>query len=199
MTSLDARDPPPAHRSPRCATPAAWSRAAQLLHLTQSALSHQLQALEEHYGVALFERKSVPPQFTPAGQRLLRLARRRAAAVEEAERDVARLAQGSGGSCASRVECHTCFDWLMPAMDEFRQRWPEVELDIVSGFHPDPIALLLQDRAEVAIVVGAAIARRERSTTTRCSASRSWRCWRNDHRAAPRSATSTPPTSPTRR
>lgn len=41
---------------------------------------------------------------------------------------------------------------LMPAMDAFRQRWPEVELDIVCGFHPDPIALVMQDRAEVAIV-----------------------------------------------
>ncbi|MGH9875712.1 MAG: LysR substrate-binding domain-containing protein, partial [Pyrinomonadaceae bacterium] len=49
-------------------------------------------------------------------------------------------------------ECHTCFDWLMPAMDAFRTRWPEVELDIVSGFHPDPIALVLQDRADIAIV-----------------------------------------------
>jgi LysR family transcriptional regulator, regulator for metE and metH len=41
---------------------------------------------------------------------------------------------------------------MMPAMDAFRQRWPEIELDIVSGFHPDSIALVLQNRAEVAIV-----------------------------------------------
>ena len=50
------------------------------------------------------------------------------------------------------VECHTCFDWLMPAMDAFRTRWPEVELDIVSGFHADPVGLLHQGRADVAIV-----------------------------------------------
>jgi LysR family transcriptional regulator, regulator for metE and metH len=36
------------------------SRAAQLLNLTQSALSYQLKALEDHYGATLFERKSSP-------------------------------------------------------------------------------------------------------------------------------------------
>ncbi|MDM0000595.1 LysR family transcriptional regulator [Variovorax sp. J22P240] len=127
-------------------------RAAQMLNLTQSALSHQVKVLEEHFGTPLFERKSVPPRFSGAGQRILELADAALALVDEAERDVARLGQGGDGQLRIVVECHTCFDWLMPAMDEFRTRWPEIELDIVSGFHPDPIALVLQDRAEVAIV-----------------------------------------------
>jgi len=127
-------------------------RAAQLLNLTQSALSHQLKQLEEHHGAQLFERKSVPPNFTPIGLRLLKLADAALPQIEEAERDITRLVRGRSGQLRIVVECHTCFDWLMPAMDAFRQRWPEVELDIVSGFHPDPIALVMQDRAEVAIV-----------------------------------------------
>lgn len=127
-------------------------RAAQLLNLTQSALSHQIKLLEDCYGAQLFERKSMPPQFSTTGLRLLQLADATLPLMEEAERDVARLALGRSGQLRIVVECHTCFDWLMPAMDGFRQRWPEVELDIVSGFHPDPIALVLQDRAEVAIV-----------------------------------------------
>lgn len=127
-------------------------RAAQLLNLTQSALSHQVKLLEDCYGVQLFERKSVPPQFSTTGLRLLQLADEALPLMEEAERDVVRLAAGRAGQLRIVVECHTCFDWLMPAMDAFRHRWPEVELDIVSGFHPDPIALVLQDRAEVAIV-----------------------------------------------
>ncbi|KAB7609605.1 LysR family transcriptional regulator [Verminephrobacter eiseniae] len=127
-------------------------RAAQLLNLTQSALSHQIKLLEDHFGAALFERKSVPPQFSHAGLRLLELADAALPLVEAAERDLARLSSGKSGQLRIVVECHTCFDWLMPAMDAFRQRWPEVELDIVSGFHADPIALVLQGRAEVAIV-----------------------------------------------
>ncbi len=128
------------------------SRAAQLLCLTQSALSHQLKGLEEQYGAALFERKSNPVVFTAPGQRLLRLADAVLPLVYEAERDVTRLVDGAAGSLRIAVECHTCFDWLMPAMDAFRERWPEVELDIVSGFHADPVGLLHQDRAELAIV-----------------------------------------------
>ncbi|MGR4867427.1 LysR family transcriptional regulator [Variovorax sp. LARHSF232] len=127
-------------------------RAAQLLNLTQSALSHQIKLLEAHYGLPLFERKSVPPRFSAAGLRLLGLADQALPLVGGAERDLARLSSGRSGQLRIVVECHTCFDWLMPAMDAFRQCWPEIELDIVSGFHPDPIALLLQDRAEVAIV-----------------------------------------------
>ncbi|PJI97483.1 LysR family transcriptional regulator for metE and metH [Acidovorax sp. 69] len=127
-------------------------RAAQLLNLTQSALSHQIKLLEDRYGQPLFERKSVPPQFTAVGERLLALADGVLPQVEGAERDIARFVLGQGGQMRIAVECHTCFDWLMPAMDAFRTRWPEVELDIVSGFHADPVGLLHQGRADVAIV-----------------------------------------------
>ncbi|MDK2123106.1 LysR family transcriptional regulator [Parachitinimonas caeni] len=128
------------------------SRAAQRVSLTQSALSHQLKALEDHYGTALFERKTLPLKLTAAGKRLISLAETVLPAVGAAERDLARIAFGEAGQLRIAVECHTCFDWLMPAMDCYRERWPEVELDIVSGFHADPIGLLHEDRADLAIV-----------------------------------------------
>lgn len=127
-------------------------RAAQLLNLTQSALSHQVRLLEDRYAAPLFERKSVPPQFSATGLRPAGTGRRRAAPGGNKKRDVARLLTGQGGQLRIAVECHTCFDWLMPAMDAFRHRWPEVRLDIVSGFHADPVGLLHQDRADVAIM-----------------------------------------------
>ena len=128
------------------------SRAAALQNVTQSALSHQLKALEEFYGLTLFERKSAPVAFTPAGRRLLELAQDVIPAVDRAERDIARLTGHGAGKLRIAVECHTCFDWLMPSMDALRLRWPEVEQDIVSGFQSDPVGLLHQDRADVAIV-----------------------------------------------
>lgn len=128
------------------------SRAAQWLNLTQSALSHQVKLLEETYETPLFERKSQPVRFTAAGERLLALADDVLAKVQEAERDVVRLSDGVAGQLRIAVECHTCFDWLMPAMDAFRLRWPEVEQDIVSGFHADPVGLLHEGRADLAIV-----------------------------------------------
>ncbi|KAB8040107.1 LysR family transcriptional regulator [Janthinobacterium aquaticum] len=128
-------------------------RAAQLLNLTQSALSHQIRLLEERYNAPLFERKSMPIAFTATGSRLLALADKLLPEIEQAERDVARLSQGDKGQLRVALECHTCFDWLMPVMDAFRQRWPEVEIDLVSGFHSEPADLLRSGEAD--LVIGA--------------------------------------------
>jgi LysR family transcriptional regulator for metE and metH len=128
------------------------SKAGNLVHLTQSAISHQIKQLEDHYAAPLFERKTQPVRLTPAGQRLYALATSLLALVQEAERDIARVVQGRAGKLRIAVECHTCFEWLMPAMDVFRENWPEIELDLVSGFHVDPLALLRDDRADLGVV-----------------------------------------------
>ncbi|MGX2955607.1 LysR family transcriptional regulator [Ursidibacter arcticus] len=128
------------------------SLAAKRIHLTQSALSHQIKLLEDQYELTLFERKTQPIHFTPAGERLIQLAYKILPQVVEAELDLARVKQGEVGELRIAVECHTCFDWLMPAMDRFRQSWSLVELDIVSGFHTDTVGLLLSHRADWAVV-----------------------------------------------
>jgi len=125
--------------------------AAERVHVSQSALSHQIKAIESHYGMALFDRTRQGLRFTPAGERLLVLARETLAAISAAERDLLRLKSDTRGELRVVLECHTCFDWLMPVMDEFRRRWPEVEIDLVAGFHADPLALLAQGKADMVI------------------------------------------------
>jgi LysR family transcriptional regulator, regulator for metE and metH len=127
------------------------AHAAAQVHLTQSALSHQIRALEQHYGVTLFQRTSAGLRYTSAGERLLALARQTLAAVDQAQRDLVRLKGDASGELRIALECHTCFDWLMPVMDEFRGRWPEVEVDLVAGFHSDPVGLLRDGKAELVI------------------------------------------------
>lgn len=128
--------------------------AAERVHLSQSALSHQIRALEDHHGLALFERTRQGLQFTPAGERLLTLARSVLGEVGAAERDLQRMKGETTGELRIALECHTCFDWLMPVMHAFRQRWPEVEVDLVAGFHAEPLALLKEGRAD--LVIGSA-------------------------------------------
>src|SRR6185503_15183670 len=82
---------------------------------------------------------------------LLDLARNTLAAVDDAERDLLRLKCDSGGELRVVLECHTCFDWLMPVMDDFRRRWPEIEVDLVAGFHSDPIELLRDGKTDLVI------------------------------------------------
>lgn len=125
--------------------------AAERVHLSQSALSHQIRDIEAHYEVSLFERTKQGLRFTSAGERLLALARETLTALAAAERDLLRLKGETTGELRIVLECHTCFDWLMPVMDEFRRRWPEVEVDLVAGFHADPLRLLSDGKADVVI------------------------------------------------
>ncbi len=128
------------------------AKAAERVFVTQSALSHQLKALEARYGAPLFERNTKPLRFTQAGARLVTLAREVLAMTAQAEREVAQWVSGRGGQLRVAVECHTCFDWLMPAMDAFREHWPDVELDLVGGFQVDPMALLETGAADFAVI-----------------------------------------------
>ncbi|QJR15871.1 LysR family transcriptional regulator [Usitatibacter palustris] len=127
------------------------SRAAARVHLTQSAVSHQLRALEAHLGAPIVERKGAGIALTAAGRRLVELGREVLEQVRSAERDIANLAAPQSGSLRIALECHTCFDWLMPVMDAYRPAWPAVELDLVSGFHPDPLRLLDSGGADLVI------------------------------------------------
>lgn len=125
--------------------------AAQRLFLTQSALSHQLKDLEEKLGTKLFVRKTRPVRFTVAGQRLLDLADDIFPAISSAERDISRLNSGEAGRLHMAIECHSCFQWLMPAIDKFRDSWPEVELDLSSGFSFAPLPALARGSLDLVV------------------------------------------------
>ena len=125
--------------------------AAEILCLTQSALSHRLRHLEDHLECKLFVRKSRPLQFTSAGRRLLNLADEILPMVDLAEKDVAKLAGGESGRLHICIECHSCFQWLMPCLDRYRNEWPEVELDLIGGFSFAPLPALA--RGDLDLVV----------------------------------------------
>ena len=125
--------------------------AAERVFLTQSALSHQIRGLETYYEIVLFTRSARGLRFTPAGQRLLDLANELLPLIEKSERDLIRLKSDQSGELRIVLECHTCFDWLTPVMDVFRRAWPEVEIDLVAGFHSDPWHLLHEGKADVVI------------------------------------------------
>ena len=125
--------------------------AADRVFLTQSALSHQIKDLETRIGSPLFIRKTRPVRFTTAGRRLLKLADEVLPRVHSAEQDVDRLAGGESGRIYMAIECHSCFEWLLPAINEYREEWPDVELDIASGFHFAPLPALARGDLDLVI------------------------------------------------
>ena len=125
--------------------------AAERVFLTQSALSHQIKDLETRIGCSLFIRKTRPVRFTTAGKRMLKLADDVLPSVHSAEQDIARLAGGESGRIFMAIECHSCFEWLLPAINEYREHWPDVELDIASGFHFAPLPALARGDLDLVI------------------------------------------------
>lgn len=125
--------------------------AAERVNLTQSALSHQMKDLEDRIGVPLFVRKTRPVRFTGAGRRLLDLADRVLPEFRAAEQDLLRLAGGETGRLFMAIECHSCFDWLLPAIEAFRDAWPDVELDLSSAFGFEPLPALVRGDLDLVI------------------------------------------------
>lgn len=125
--------------------------ASERLHVTQSALSHQLRELEGRLGVQLLNRRTRPLRFTTAGLRVLQLAREVLPQVREAERELKKLAAGRTGRLHIAIECHSCFQWLMPTLDRFREQWPEVELDLSAAFSFAPVQALVRGDLDMVI------------------------------------------------
>jgi LysR family transcriptional regulator, regulator for metE and metH len=125
--------------------------AAERLHLTQSALSHQLRELEARLGTPLLNRRTRPARLTTAGLRVLALADDVLPRMRATERELQRLAAGRTGRLHIAIDCHSCFQWLMQALDAFRAQWPEVALDLSAAFSFAPLPALVRGDLDLVI------------------------------------------------
>ena len=125
--------------------------AAERLHVTQSALSHQLRDLEVRLKTPLLNRKTRPARMTTAGLRVLSLADEVLPRIKATERELQQLAAGRTGRLHLAIECHSCFQWLMPALDAFRHDWPDVELDLSAAFSFAPLPALMRGDLDVVV------------------------------------------------
>ncbi|MBD8514890.1 HTH-type transcriptional regulator MetR [Photobacterium sp. WH77] len=124
---------------------------ANTLCLTQSALSHQIKDLEQRIGAPLFLRKTRPVRFTAEGDILLKLADDLMPRIARAEHELANLKEDAKGRLHMAIECHSCFQWLMPALKEYQINWPTVSLDFSSGFSFEPIPALAAGELDLVI------------------------------------------------
>ncbi|MCL2915860.1 LysR family transcriptional regulator [Shewanella corallii] len=106
--------------------------AAKKRFVTQSALSHQIKELETRINSPIFIRKSKPLSFTQEGIRLVQLAEEILPRVTEIEQVLKRGVPTQRQQLTVAIECHSCVRWLMPVMEQFRQRHPGAELNLSS-------------------------------------------------------------------
>ncbi len=127
------------------------ARAADLLNMTQSALSHQVKGLEDQAGVELFVRRSKPLKLSAAGLRMLRAAERILPEVDALSDEFRALRSGKSGRLHIAIECHACFDWLFPVLAQFRHAWPEVDVDIRAGLSFEALPALMREDVDLVI------------------------------------------------
>jgi LysR family transcriptional regulator for metE and metH len=127
------------------------ARAAEVLHITQSALSHQIKGLEDQAGVELFVRRSKPLKLSPAGHRLLALANKILPEIDAMEAEFEGVREGSNGRLHMAIECHACFEWLFPVLEQFRKSWGEVDVDIRPGLAFDALPALIKEEVDLVV------------------------------------------------
>lgn len=124
--------------------------AADLLCVTQSALSHQIKELEYRLDSSLFERKSQPVHFTDKGQLLLTLAHQ---VLPQIDAVAARLKPNETqvANLTLCVECHACFHWLLPAVRQFSMQLPQCHIEFVPMIEHNAVESLLQQQLDVVL------------------------------------------------
>lgn len=124
---------PPVHLLQAFATTARFdsiSRAAEALHLTQSAVSKQVQELERWTGIALFERIRKRLSLTPAGLRYEAAVRPLLAQLEAATLDLITSGDGGGALHLSTLPTFGA-KWLIPRLPRFQREHPQIALHFV--------------------------------------------------------------------
>lgn len=128
------------------------TRAGGLLHLTQSALSHQLRDIESRLGTALFLRVGKHLTLTPAGERLLLSANTVLATIERTEDAIRNMAGDQRGILRISTACYTCYHWLPPLLKRYARTHPRVDVRIDVAATSAPIPALLDGRLDLALV-----------------------------------------------
>jgi LysR family transcriptional regulator, glycine cleavage system transcriptional activator len=107
--------------------------AAERLHLTHSAVSQQMRQLEEQLGFALFDRRGRSLALNAAGQAMQRAVEAALALLDEGVRAAALATEGKTQILRLSVLPSFAQRWLLPRMGRWRERHPNVALDIHSS------------------------------------------------------------------
>ena len=108
--------------------------AADVLCLTQSALSHTIKKIEQQLGTPIWKREGRSLRLTQAGQYLLGLANRLLPQLEHAEQRMRQYAEGQRGTLRIGMECHPCYQWLLKVVSPYLTNWPDVDVDVKQKF-----------------------------------------------------------------
>ncbi len=126
-----------------------FTRAAEELHVTQAAVSHQIKGLEERLGMRLFRRLNRALMLTDEGQRLFPAVRDAFERLAEAVEGL--RARDTAGPLTVSVLPSFAAKWLVPRLSRFQERFPDIDLRITAL---ERLVDLARDDVDVAIRFG---------------------------------------------
>ncbi|MDE3010005.1 MAG: LysR family transcriptional regulator [Pseudomonadota bacterium] len=125
--------------------------AADILHVTQSALSHSMKKLEQQLGTHIWLREGRSLRLTQSGQYLLALAERVLPQLDLAEVRLREFARGERGTLRIGMECHPCYQWLLKVVSPYLAAWPDVDVDVKQKFQFGGIGALFGYEIDVLV------------------------------------------------
>lgn len=109
--------------------------AADALHLTHSAVSQQIRGLEEQLGFPLFDRRGRRVVLNAGGEALLRSVQAALATLDEGVQAAAAAASGAAQRLRVTVLPSFAQRWLLPRINRWRERNPDIALEIDASQH----------------------------------------------------------------
>ena len=126
-----------------------FTEAAEDFGISQSGISQQIKSLEKELGVKLFERQNRKFIVTEAGHYLYRKTMVLLNDIEVITRDVSKIGKSSGSSFSiGYLKSHAGFE-LQKAINKFTQKYPNVNLNVKSGYHDELCEEIKNDRVDV--------------------------------------------------
>jgi LysR family transcriptional regulator for metE and metH len=128
------------------------TKAIDKLHLTQSALSHQLKEAEFQLGTKIFLRANKKLTLTKAGQKLYEIVNEILDKLSETELQIKQMVFGEFGEIRISTECFSSYHWLPSVIKQFQDLYPNIELKIVTEATHYPLQKLLDNVIDIGIV-----------------------------------------------
>jgi LysR family transcriptional regulator for metE and metH len=128
------------------------TKAAATLHLTQSALSHQLKELERELGIDVFNRNGKKLHLSEQGYRFLRSAEKILAEIKSLEEDINNYKHGKTGKLSISMQCYTAYHWLPGIIKYYKSRWPDINIQILSDATRRPLEYLMNGDLDIGII-----------------------------------------------
>jgi DNA-binding transcriptional LysR family regulator len=129
-----------------------FTRAATRLRVAQSAVSSQIQDLENELGVVLLERSRRRVRVTAAGQAFVEATERILRSVEEATRQARRIGHGEYGTLAIGFIGSWSHEWMPRVLKRFRGKYPEIEVTLTEIHPSQQLEALLARTLDVGLV-----------------------------------------------